>query len=83
MAMYSYQKNGTTGENLDHSSEPLAYTVTDLQKALRIGRVTAYQLVNREGFPTLRLGKRILIPVAELKEWLAKNNTMAEVRGGK
>jgi len=54
-------------------AEPLVHTVADLQKVLRIGRVTAYQLVNTEGFPVLRLGRKILIPADGLKEWLSRN----------
>lgn len=40
---------------------------------LGIGRATAYELVNSEGFPSFRIGKRILINVDALQEWIAKN----------
>ena len=63
--------SGVTSES--RNLEPLTYTVGDLQKVLRIGRVTAYELVRREGFPTLRLGKKILVNADMLKEWLAQN----------
>jgi len=60
-------------ETEQQNAEPLVHTVAELQQILRIGRVTAYQLVNTEGFPTLRLGKKILVPADGLKEWLSRN----------
>lgn len=55
--------------------EKLAYSVLEMQKALGIGRNAAYQLVSRADFPTVHVGKRIVIPVEALKEWLKKNGT--------
>lgn len=33
----------------------------------------AYELVKTPGFPTIRVGTRILIPVEAYREWLLKN----------
>ena len=51
---------------------PLCYTVEDLCGLLQISRPVAYQLVHTEGFPSVRIGKRITIPKTELERWLAK-----------
>ena len=48
-------------------------SVSGLCDYLGIGRATAYELVNSEGFPSFRIGKRILINVEALQEWIAKN----------
>lgn len=53
--------------------EKLAMSVSDMQKALGIGRPLAYQLVNRADFPAIRIGKKIVIPVDSLKRWLEQN----------
>ena len=52
--------------------EKLTISVSEMQKALGIGRNTAYELVNRADFPAVRLGKRIVIPVEALNAWLEK-----------
>ena len=73
-AKQTEEKATSTGkEAAQRNLEPQVYTVEDLQTVLQIGRSTAYELVNRKGFPVLRLGKRILVPAAELTEWLKKN----------
>lgn len=51
--------------------ERMTLTVSDLQQALGCGRRQAYELVNRQGFPVIRLGKRILIPRDAFLRWLA------------
>lgn len=55
--------------------EKLTLSVSEMQKALGIGRNTAYELVNREDFPAVRLGKRIVIPVEGLTAWLKAQGT--------
>ena len=34
----------------------------------------AYELVKEPGFPTIRIGARILIPIEAYKEWLLRNS---------
>ena len=55
--------------------EKMTMSVTELGTALGIGRNGAYALVHQEGFPAVKLGKRIVIPVDALKEWLKKYGT--------
>ncbi|MBQ3427305.1 MAG: helix-turn-helix domain-containing protein [Clostridia bacterium] len=44
--------------------------VKQLAEYLGVGMNTAYQLVNSQDFPTLRLGKRIVIPIDLLEQWI-------------
>ena len=54
----------------DTMNEKLAYSVKELPEVLGISRPTAYELVHRSDFPTISVGKRILIPKAALDRWL-------------
>jgi excisionase family DNA binding protein len=53
--------------NIDH---PLTLTVEQTAKLRGIGRSTAYELVHTGDIPSLRLGRRIVVPVARLAELL-------------
>lgn len=52
--------------------EKMALSVAEMAEALGIARTSAYTLIKREGFPVVRLGQRILIPVDGLNAWLRK-----------
>lgn len=58
--------------------EKLTLTVADLQQALGIGRRHAYELANRADFPSIRVGKRILIPRDAFLRWLEKQTGQVE-----
>lgn len=49
---------------------PAVLTVSDIQKILRIGRCSAYELINTPGFPVKKIGRAIRIPKAAFIEWL-------------
>ena len=53
--------------------EKLAISIEEFATMVGIGRAKAYALSQQEGFPAIRLGHRIIIPVCELKEWLTEN----------
>jgi excisionase family DNA binding protein len=46
-------------------------TVVEAAKRLGIGRNSAYDAAARGEIPTIRIGKRILVPVAALERLLA------------
>lgn len=46
-------------------------TVEQLAEYLKISLWTAYELVHKKGFPSFRVGKRILVAKAKLMEWIA------------
>ncbi|MBQ3256273.1 MAG: helix-turn-helix domain-containing protein [Oscillospiraceae bacterium] len=52
---------------------PTVLNATQLATALGISRAGAYQLLNTESFPTLRIGKRLLVPKDKLIDWIEKN----------
>lgn len=58
--------------------DKLTISVSDLGKYLGIGRTLAYQLSRSEGFPILKVGKRVLVPIEGLKEWVNKNSAKEE-----
>ena len=48
-------------------------TVEEMGKQLGVSRVLAYQLANSEGFPAVRIGRRVVIPVAAFDKWLTEH----------
>ena len=62
--------------------EKLTFSVAELAEALGIGRNVAYDLVNTEGFPVIRVGKRRwIIPRKAAMEWL-NEQSKSESKGG-
>ena len=53
---------------------PATLSATDISKYLGISKANSYQLMNRSDFPTLKLGKRKLVPKDEFLIWV-NNNT--------
>jgi excisionase family DNA binding protein len=51
---------------------PDALTVTEAARILRIGRNTAYEAVHRKEIPSIRLGRRLLVPKHALLRLLAE-----------
>ena len=51
---------------------PLMLSVPEMAAVLGISRAGAYELARSEGFPTLRIGTRIVIPKDKLQEWVNK-----------
>ena len=50
-------------------------SVQELSAQMGISLPKAYELVKTPGFPTLRIGTRILIPIDAYKAWLIKQST--------
>ena len=42
----------------------------DIQTILGISRAGAYQLMHREDFPTIFIGKRMVVPEDKFRKWL-------------
>lgn len=49
---------------------PLALTVADVQGVMNIAMGTAYELIPREDFPSLRIGRAVHIPKDAFLRWL-------------
>lgn len=50
--------------------DKLAMNVPELSKVLGLSLSKAYELVRRPDFPSVKVGKRWIIPVDALKGWL-------------
>lgn len=48
----------------------VAMTVREFGTSLGIGRKKAYELVNSKGFPSFRIGRKVLINREGLKRWM-------------
>lgn len=58
----------------------LTMSVCEMAQQLGISKPIAYELARQEGFPALRIGKRVIIPVLAFQEWLTKSaDTRAEI----
>lgn len=51
---------------------PIVLTADQLAQALGISRAGAYQLMHSKGFPTIRIGKRMVVPKEQLLVWMEK-----------
>lgn len=49
---------------------PLMLNADQLAQVLGISRAGAYQLMHAKGFPTIRIGKRMVVPKENLLRWL-------------
>lgn len=60
--------------------DKLTYTVTEAAALLGIGRSAAYEAARSGQLPTIRIGKRVLVPVAALERLLAGNELQTHSR---
>jgi excisionase family DNA binding protein len=51
---------------------PAVFTVCEVAKILRIGKISAYQAIARGDVPCIRIGRRILIPRHALDQILTE-----------
>ena len=52
---------------------PLMLNVQMIADVLGISRSKAYELVSSAGFPSLKLGNRIIVPREQFVEWVRKS----------
>jgi excisionase family DNA binding protein len=64
--MYGYIK----GSEMEAKSERKTLTITEASEALGVSRNKAYEAARRGEILTIRIGKRILVPVAALERML-------------
>ena len=67
--------------NNNYENLPAVLNANQLAAALGISRAGAYQLRNTGPFPTLRIGKRLLVPKDKLIEWIEQNTGGSHVGG--
>ena len=49
---------------------PLMLSVPEVAAVLGISRAGAYELVKSEGFPSLKIGSRIVVPKEKFIDWI-------------
>ena len=67
--------------NNNYENLPAVLNANQLAAALGISRAGAYQLLNPGTFPTLRIGKRLLVPKDKLIDWIERNTGGGHVGG--
>ena len=55
----------------------VTWSIPEMAEALGISKGTAYRLAKTKGFPLLNIGKRKVIPVEGLQEWIKKNSSVS------
>ena len=50
---------------------PLLLNVKQLAELLGVSDSSVYELIQEDDFPSLRIGKRIVIPKEELRQWIS------------
>jgi hypothetical protein len=55
------------------SQLPLALTAMDIAAILGISKYNAYCLMRSEGFPMMRMGRRLLVQKKQFIEWMDDN----------
>lgn len=59
---------------------PLFLNAEMVAKTLGVSPSSGYELLNSKGFPSLRVGSRIVVPKQKFIEWVEKNTGGANVR---
>lgn len=57
------------------------YTAREIGELMGISLPSAYDLCNSEGFPSIRIGKKIVVPCEAFERWL--NETAAAPKQGR
>lgn len=67
-----------TEREVEKYMEKTTMSVQELSSQLGISLPKAYELVKSDGFPSIRIGTRILIPVDAFREWLVITSNKQE-----
>ena len=49
---------------------PCMLNADDIKRYMRISRAEAYEQMHSEGFPLIRIGKRMIVPRDKFLEWV-------------
>lgn len=59
---------------------PVSLSAPEVAQFLGISRAGAYNLLRSKGFPTLHIGKRMIVPKDKLLAWLDKQTEAENAR---
>ena len=51
---------------------PITLSANQVAQVLGISRANAYTLMHSKGFPTIQIGKRMVVPKNKLMEWMER-----------
>lgn len=54
---------------------PVTLSANQVAQVLGISRANAYTLMHSKGFPTIQIGKRMVVPKNKLIEWMERQTT--------
>lgn len=66
-------------EEIHKAAGKVTYSVAEAAEAMGVSRPTMQNLINTAGFPAYKVGQRIFVDAAGLREWSAR---MARERAG-
>ena len=67
---YFHKKTAAIKQGGKAMTEKSVLSVQELARQMGISLPKAYELVKEPGFPTIRIGTRILIPTEGFRDWL-------------
>lgn len=53
--------------------DKLCISVAEFATQLGVSKPIAYEIVKRQNFPSITIGRRIIIPTEQLQHWLSEN----------
>ena len=59
-----------TTTSTSYNQLPLSLNANDIAAVLGISRANAYTLMRAKGFPTIFIGKRMIVPRDKFIEWM-------------
>ena len=54
---------------------PITLSANQVAQVLGISRANAYTLMHSKGFPTIQIGKRMVVPKNKLMEWMERQTS--------
>lgn len=63
---------------MDRTTSKLTISITEAAERLGISRNLAYEAARRGDIPTIKIGKRLLVPITTLDRLLANGNRTLE-----
>lgn len=65
-------KTLNTSSIQNYDELPLFLNAQLLSRVLGISSASAYELLHEDGFPTLRIGNRLVVPKEQFRAWVDK-----------
>lgn len=61
-------------------SDKITFNASDIAQLLGISRSAAYELMHREDFPTITIGKRMVVLQNQFYEWINRQSKNTPVK---